>query len=183
MKRQEIIKTLIELFDEYLKDTIKERTHEFIENGENKKVLFKGDLEGFMTYLKNKELIEESVKKEIKTKEESNLETKKEEAQNIQKIFEAYSEKILPGSRLTANAKNKISTRLKEFSLEEIMQGIENFSKDSWWMENNAKRGISWFFYSEDRTEQFKMLSPRHKENTDKLKFGSYHKDIHPGSN
>ena len=181
MRKQDIIKILIELYNEYLENTIEERTHELDEVDKNgkKKVLLKGDMNGFITYLRNKEKIEKSVKIKPQSEKQDKLELKKEEAQKIQKIFEVYIEKILPGSRLTASAKHKISTRLKEFTLEEILLGIENFSNDSWWMENNAKRGITWFFYSEDRTEQFKNLTPKQKVTEEKLRFGTYNKDIY----
>jgi len=41
-------------------------------------------------------------------------------------------------------------------------------------MEHNAKRGITWFFYSEDRIEQFRNLTPRHSVDKEKLRRGSY---------
>ncbi len=181
MRKQDIAKILVDLYCEYLKDTVEERTHEIEdkETGEKKKVLFKGDIDGFIVYLKNKELIGKAFETKPQIDENNKLELKKEEAEKIQKIYEAYVEKILPGSRLTATAKNKISTRLKEFSIEEILQGIDNFSKDDWWMENNAKRGITLFFYSEDRTEQFKNLTPRQRINKEKLRRGSYNQDTH----
>lgn len=104
---------------------------------------------------------------------ESELEVK----EKIQKIFEEYIKKILPGSRLTKNARDKIKSRLKEFSVEEILKGINNFSQDEWWMKNNARRGIAWFFHSDDRTEQFLNLIPRQikKTNEIKLRKGSFH--------
>ncbi len=96
-----------------------------------------------------------------------NIEKSKLE-EDIQKIFQIYISKILPGSRLTTKSKAKIKSRLEEFSLEDILKGIDNFSKDNWWMEHNAFRGISWFFYSEDRTELFKNLVPRKKPGEEK---------------
>lgn len=98
-----------------------------------------------------------------------------DENEKIETIFKIYEEKVLPGSRLTDKAKNKISARLKEFTVEEILQGIDNFSKDIWWMENNARRGVAWFFHSEDRTEQFKNIIPRQKTiEKEILKRGSF---------
>ena len=35
-------------------------------------------------------------------------------------------------------------------------------------MENNASRGIAWFFHSEDRTEQFKNLKPKRDQKDEK---------------
>ena len=101
--------------------------------------------------------------------------TKKQKEDDIQRIFEEYTKKILPGSRLTSKSKDKIKTRLKEFSVKDILTGIDNFSKDDWWMTNNAHRGIAWFFHSEDRTEQFKNLIPRNKKpEKEKLRLSKY---------
>jgi hypothetical protein len=97
----------------------------------------------------------------------SNKDTIKEK-EEIQRIFEEYTKKILPGSRLTSKSRDKIKTRLREFNMEDILKGIDNFSKDNWWMEHNAFRGITWFFYSEDRTEQFKNLIPKGKASEEK---------------
>lgn len=94
---------------------------------------------------------------------------------DIQRIFKNYIEKILPGSRLTKRAKDKIKTRLKEFSVDDILKGIDNFSEDDWWMTHNARRGIAWFFHSEDRTEQFRILVPRTKTpDKEKLRNSKY---------
>ena len=59
--KQEMIKNLIELYQEYLDNTVKERTLEMnnLENGsanygKKEKVLLKGYLDGFINYLINK---------------------------------------------------------------------------------------------------------------------------------
>jgi len=88
---------------------------------------------------------------------------KKTENPNIQRIYEHYKEKIAPKARLTPDSKRKIVTRLKEFSADEIEKAIDNFSKDSWWMENCGWRGIRWFFHSQDRVLQFVEMKPRQK--------------------
>lgn len=98
---------------------------------------------------------------------------------HINKIFEEYTKKVLPGSRLTTKAKDKIRTRLKEYSAINILKAIDNFSKDEWWMENNARRGIAWFFHTEDRMEQFLNLVPREKQENKKTlrRRGKYNLD------
>ena len=45
---------LIKLYEEYLANSVEERTHELtdLEHGGKKRVEFKGDLDGFIWYLK-----------------------------------------------------------------------------------------------------------------------------------
>ena len=54
--KKEIVKILIELYSEYILSTEDERTHELtdLENGGMKKVVFKGDIDGFMAYIQRK---------------------------------------------------------------------------------------------------------------------------------
>jgi hypothetical protein len=47
---------------------------------------------------------------------------------------------------------------MKEYTPQELAEAIQNFSEDTWWMENNAYRGLKWFFHNEDRIEQFLKL-------------------------
>jgi len=76
----------------------------------------------------------------------------------VEKIYKFYVSRILPGARLTKLSKEKILTRMKEYSPQELAEAIQNFSEDTWWMENNAYRGLKWFFHNEDRIEQFLKL-------------------------
>lgn len=78
--------------------------------------------------------------------------------ETMKKIYIRYSEKINKNSRLTEEAKRKIKTRLRIFNEGELLQAIDNFSGDKWWMEHNAHRGIAWFFHSDDRIDQFLNL-------------------------
>ena len=82
---------------------------------------------------------------------------------NINKVYETFKKKINKGSQLTSKAKEKIKIRLKVFSVEELLQAIENFSKDSWWMEHNSNRGVAWFFHTDERIDQLINLKPREK--------------------
>jgi DNA-binding transcriptional regulator YhcF (GntR family) len=77
---------------------------------------------------------------------------------NEKNIYNAYKEKINSGSRLTESSRKKIISRLKTFSELELLQAIDNFAGDTWWMENNAHRGVAWFFNSDDRIDQFLNL-------------------------
>jgi len=78
---------------------------------------------------------------------------------DIEKIYIYFCENICSSSRLTSKAKEVIAERLKEFEPEELLEAIVNFSEDEWQMENNSRRGVAWFFESEDKVERYKNLS------------------------
>jgi len=85
-------------------------------------------------------------------------------------IYKLYLEKINSKARLTPGSIKKIQTRLKEYSPEDLKKAIVNFSRDTWWMKNNAHRGVAWFFHTEDRIDQFLNL----KECSKKTKYSEY---------
>jgi len=106
-------------------------------------------------------------KREKEQTEEQRKKDKKKKKKKIRKEFIQrrrnqiavyYKDKIQPKAQLTDKAKNKIETRLKEYSASELRKAIDNFAEDNWWMENNSQRGMSWFFHSEDRIERFLLL-------------------------
>jgi len=76
----------------------------------------------------------------------------------IDNIYLSFVENIHPGAKLRDKGKTKIITRLESFSEDELIQAIENFSNDEWWMKHNAKRGIPWFFHTDERIDQFLAL-------------------------
>lgn len=76
-----------------------------------------------------------------------------------QELFDYYRSKVQPAARI--NAPEKIRARLKRFTAEELRAGVDHFAADPWWMENNATRGVAWFFHSDQRSEQFLNLKPR----------------------
>ena len=99
-------------------------------------------------------------------KEETTVEQRNAAKQlevDILDLYTIYSTNINSKSRLTASARKKITSRLKEFSFEELEQAIMNFSRDTWWMLNNARRGVAWFFHTENRIDQFLNLEPEEK--------------------
>lgn len=97
-----------------------------------------------------------------KAAKNSGIESKKVEmTDTIKKIYATYKARINNRSRLISKAEQKIKARLKEYSQKQLLQAIDNFSKDDWWMKNNAHRGVAWFFHSEDRVEQFLNLTPQ----------------------
>jgi len=80
---------------------------------------------------------------------------------NITPILDLYNEKIHKLRKqknkyyITSVAQNKIFKRLEIFSIKEISKAINNFSENTWWMEHNAHRGLSWFFHTDDRLQMF----------------------------
>lgn len=84
----------------------------------------------------------------------------------IKDIYIYYTQKISSSSKLTEGAKQKIRLRLKVYTKDELKKAIDNFSKDSWWMDNNGKRGVEWFFHSDGRIEQLLNMVPRKEAGT-----------------
>jgi hypothetical protein len=74
-------------------------------------------------------------------------------------VFDYYREYVQPDARVCP--RDKILTRLKRFTVDELTQGIENFAGDYWWMDKNRTRGAAWFFHSDARSEQFLTMEPR----------------------
>lgn len=91
----------------------------------------------------------------------SNVLTDMPDNSTVQEIFDLYKRKINGKSRLTEGAKRKIKSRLRVYSVEELRDAVQRFSDTEWWMENNAHRGIAWFFNSDDRIDQFLNLKPK----------------------
>jgi len=89
-------------------------------------------------------------------------------------IYATFKKLINPNSKLTDKARQKIKARLKTFSEHEILKAMENFSKDSWWMEHNANRGVAWFFHTDERIDQLINLKPKQIKSEDDVVIPSY---------
>jgi hypothetical protein len=89
--------------------------------------------------------------------------SKEDLSKKIENIYAHYTEKIHKSSRLTDGAKAKIKQRLKTYKEEELLMAIDNFSESKWWMENNAHRGVAWFFKNDDLVDQILNLKPNKK--------------------
>lgn len=94
--------------------------------------------------------------------------SKEDLSKKIENIYARYAEKIHKSSRLTDEAKAKIKKRLQTYEEEGLLQAIDNFSASQWWMENNAHRGVVWFFDRDDRIDQFLNLPKTIKSRTGK---------------
>lgn len=101
--------------------------------------------------------------KPVTTTNKDNKDNKENNNIYVGEVVSRYTDKINSQSKLTDKARDKISTRLKTYSKEDLFRAIDNFSNDSWWMQNNAHRGIAWFFHSDDRIEQFLLFETKKK--------------------
>jgi hypothetical protein len=81
--------------------------------------------------------------------------------QRIPELFEIYRLSIHPVAKFIPAARDKIRTRLKTFTFEQLCAAVKHFSQDSWEMEHNATRGAAWFFDSDKRIEQYVHMKPR----------------------
>ena len=101
-----------------------------------------------------------SIRSTKKIEEENQLLMSDNNRADILEIQKHYGSLINPRSRLTEGAKKKIRIRLKNYQVVELKDAIGRFASQEWWMENNAHRGIAWFFASDDRVDQFLNLQP-----------------------
>lgn len=95
----------------------------------------------------------------VEHKEELNQE---DLIKKIESIYTKYQEKINDFGQLTSIGKKKIANRLRMFTDEELIKVIDNFSRNKWCMDNNARRGVAWFFDNNERIDQF-LSFPRSK--------------------
>lgn len=81
----------------------------------------------------------------------------------IEEIFSAYKSKIQNKCRLTPPAITAIKKALGAFRKEELLKGVDNFSKDSWWMKTNGNKGPVWYFNDLKHLDRFIGLVPEKK--------------------
>lgn len=87
----------------------------------------------------------------------NNKENKNQEY--IRPLYELYKLRINKRAILTNQAREKIEKRLKEFTPKELAHAIKRFSRNRWRMQNNADKGLRWFFHSEERIATFLSLN------------------------
>lgn len=78
----------------------------------------------------------------------------------IESIVEHYKGKIKENTNITKAALDKIETRMKEVGKDKLIDAIDRFAGDVWWMEHNRDRGLVWFFRSEAQIARFLEIEP-----------------------
>ena len=76
----------------------------------------------------------------------------------IRPIFELYKMRINKNTKYTKQAEDKIKTRLKTYTPQELAKAIKRFSRNRWRMNNNADKGMQWFFKNEEQISTFLSL-------------------------
>lgn len=76
----------------------------------------------------------------------------------VDEVWAYFKAKIQPGARLVP--RDKIKARLRTFTVEDLMLGIDHFAADHWQMEHNGARGGAWFFHDDARSESYRLLEP-----------------------
>lgn len=94
----------------------------------------------------------------------------------IEATFSLYKEKICPDIRLTKEGEKLIGARLKEYTPRDLERAIDNFSKNTWWMENHSSN-IRLFFKSEEQINRFMNLQPSPENKKTERRRGRYNPD------
>ena len=72
----------------------------------------------------------------------------------LNRVIDTYRD-CIEHCKITFNAIEKMIARLRVFSEAELKTAIQNFASDFYLAKSYGKRGIRWFFYSDDRIESF----------------------------
>jgi len=75
--------------------------------------------------------------------------------EKITQILQKYKEKINSHTHFTSEGKDNIRKCLEKFGSDNLLQAITKKSNDKFFMENNAKRGITWMFKSLTRIRTY----------------------------
>jgi len=75
--------------------------------------------------------------------------------EDVREVVIHYRRTIDCKAKIKPTSEWYIEKRLREFSRDELILAIDNFSKDKWLMRHHSRNGIGWFFEDEDRIEKW----------------------------
>lgn len=81
-----------------------------------------------------------------------------EREKEIQILVKQYKININNGTVLTDKAKKHINARYEKFTDEQLHHAVIKFFFNTWRMENNADKGLAWFFGSDEQISKFLSL-------------------------
>ncbi len=79
---------------------------------------------------------------------------KEERKEDIDTVFTLFNDLVRP-TRNTEPTRRAIANALKDFNMNDLEKIIKDRSENTWFMENNAKRGALWFFSSKARLHRY----------------------------
>jgi len=74
---------------------------------------------------------------------------------NILSVVNKYKKLINPKVSVNSDATFAIERRLQEFTIEELLLAVENFSKNEWFMRHHRFHPIPWLFSDEDKVSNW----------------------------
>lgn len=79
---------------------------------------------------------------------------------DTKEIIMAYAAKVSKTYKpqYTSETPGLIKLALKRLTKKQILEGIDRYSRHTWWMEHTARHGINWYFKDIDQLEEFTFL-------------------------
>lgn len=114
--------------------------------------------------------IKESHSKRVKERENTanaeslinGIKNQSNSSTDIESLVVYYQQKISSAARLTTKAEKILEKRFQEFTYDELIKAIDNFSQQPWHMKNNSHQGLAWFFQDEDKVLKWiSMVKPQ----------------------
>jgi len=84
--------------------------------------------------------------------------SKADRSADVARVFAHFKARINPSARGCPT--DKILTRLKKWTVEELCQALDLLSRDEWKMSRNGKKPAAWHFQNDDRIEMYLGLPP-----------------------
>lgn len=79
---------------------------------------------------------------------------------DTKEIIMAYTTKVSKSYKpqYTSETPGLIKLALERLTKEQLLDGIDRYSRHTWWMEHTAQHGINWYFKDIDQLEEFTFL-------------------------
>ena len=93
--------------------------------------------------------------REKKKEERAKTFAKPGPSKEVDEIFRYYMLYIRESARPSPYSREAIRKCLAAFGRESMIAVMEKITKDKWWMDNNARRGATWFFGNKNRFQRW----------------------------
>jgi len=87
---------------------------------------------------------------------------KKQLEEDVKELIHNYRKKISQSydPQITSETTGLIKRALEMFTKEELLEGIDRYSENEWWMAYTAQNGIDWYFGERGHLTRFMYLRP-----------------------